>query len=58
LSTEEIAKIFKVNKGTVQKFAQTYGVSFDGEGYRKNYHFFEQDIIKFMKRPRPGRRWT
>jgi hypothetical protein len=58
LSTEEIAKIFTVNKGTVQKFAQKYGVSFSGEGFRKNYHFFEQDVVNFVGRPKPGRRWN
>jgi hypothetical protein len=57
LSTEKMRKIFEVDRGTVQKFAQKYGVSFSGEGFRKNYHFFERDIINFVGRPKRGRRW-
>jgi orotate phosphoribosyltransferase-like protein len=56
LTTEEIAKIFNVKKITVQKFAQKYNVSYSGEGFRKNYYFFEQDIINFVNRPKRGRR--
>jgi orotate phosphoribosyltransferase-like protein len=57
LSTEEIAKLFNVKKITVQKFAQKNNVSYNGEGYRKNYYFFENDIINFSNRPKRGRRW-
>jgi hypothetical protein len=56
-SAKEVAVLFNVKPITVQKFAARYGVPYDGEGYRKNYHFFEQDIMSFINRPKPGRRW-
>jgi hypothetical protein len=58
LSTKDIKELFNAELITVQKFAVKNNVPYDGEGYRKNYHFFEQDIINFINRPKPGRRWN
>jgi hypothetical protein len=57
LPPQEIADILGAKPVTVRCFAAKYGVTYDGEGYRKNYHFFEKDIVNFINRPKPGRRW-
>jgi hypothetical protein len=42
---------------TARQWAADNGVSFTGEGRRKDYHFTKADIERFKARPKPGRRW-
>jgi hypothetical protein len=57
LSTSAVADLLHCDNRVVRLFASKNNVPYDGEGYRKNYHFFEKDIIEFINRPKPGRRW-
>jgi hypothetical protein len=42
---------------TAQKWAKDNGVRAMGEGNRRQYLFFRQDVANFRQRKRPGRRW-
>ena len=57
-SPKEVAALCGCEDRTTRKWASENGVSYTGEGNRKNYHFTEADIERFNIRPKPGRRWN
>ena len=56
-SAQEVAAMCGCGDRAVQKWAAKNGVKYAGEGFRKVYHFTENDIKRFKGRPRPGRRY-
>ena len=49
------AKKKKIGERAVQLWASENGVSYTGEGKRKEYDFSEDDFERFKNRPSPGR---
>jgi len=56
-STKQVAELCECEDRTVRKWAAANGVSFVGDGNRKDYKLTQADIERFKQRPRPGRRW-
>jgi hypothetical protein len=54
-ASQDLAEQFGCSLIAVQKWAQSNGVSFIGEGRRKTYQFTEADIVRFAARPHAGR---
>jgi len=53
-STTEVAKQEKCDSSTARKWAAKNGVLYIG----KDYLWTQDDIARFKKRPKPGRRWS
>jgi hypothetical protein len=53
LSTPEVAARVGCNPTTAQKWARDHGLAKPGH----DYIWTDEDIKKFLKRPKPGRRW-
>lgn len=50
MTTKEVSAKLKMADKTIRKWALENGVSFTGEGRRKDYQWTEDDIIRFMNR--------
>jgi hypothetical protein len=46
-----------VGERSIQRWAADNGVSYTGEGKRKEYEFTEEDYQRFKGRASPGRPW-
>jgi hypothetical protein len=57
MATEEVAIQEKCSAPAARKWAAANGVQFIGSGYHKNYLWTEDDIARFRRRDKPGRRW-
>jgi hypothetical protein len=57
LSTMDVRQLCGTAHITAAKFAAKNGVSYTGEGYRKNYVWTLGDVRRFRAREKPGRRW-
>ena len=54
---EDIRGVKVVKERIVRRWASENGVSYTGEGNRKDYNFSEEDFERFLNRQRPGRPW-
>jgi len=54
IPTTEVAEQEKCDSSTARKWAAAHGVLY----ISKNYFWTQDDIARFQKRPKPGRRWT
>jgi len=57
ISTEAVAKQENCAPSTARKWAAENGVQFIGQPPHKNYLWTQDDIARFRKREKPGRRW-
>jgi hypothetical protein len=56
-SNEDVAKMCGCSTPTAKRFAQNHNIRFLGEGRRKIYIWFQEDIDAFMRRDtKRGRR--
>jgi len=56
-TTEEVSKMFNCARITVIHWCNNNNVNYIGEGKRKTYQITKDDIERFKKREKPGRRW-
>ena len=57
ISTTAVAKQEKCDPSTARRWAEANGVQSIGESNHKNYLWTQDDIARFQKREKPGRRW-
>jgi hypothetical protein len=56
LKSDEAARLANVTGRAARVWAKNNGVSSTGDGRRKTYYWTDEDIDRFLKRPRPGKR--